>query len=92
MLIAEKLAEQRRLKGYPRLFNTNWAKNQKQSVVDIISTLIDGGFNAGLTLSLQSSTQEVLKAIKRTNLEINKVKKCLHYATREIYLATQNLS
>jgi tRNA A37 methylthiotransferase MiaB len=74
MLIAEKLAEQRRLKGYPRLFNTNWAKNQKQSVVDIISTLIDGGFNAGLTLSLQSSTQEVLKAIKRTNLEINKVK------------------
>lgn len=74
MLIAEKLSEQRRLKGFPKLFNTNWAKNQKQSVVDIISTLIAGGFNAGLTLSLQSSTEEVLKNIKRKNLETNKVK------------------
>jgi len=74
MMIAEKLSEQRRLKGYPKLFNTNWAKNQKQSVVDIISTLIDGGFNAGLTLSLQTSTEQVLKNIKRTNLETNKVK------------------
>ena len=73
MLIAQKLVEQKKATGYPKMLNLSWAKNQKQSVVDIIAELTNGGFNSGLNLSLQTLTDDVLKNIKRKNLEMNRV-------------------
>lgn len=72
-LIIDKLVEVQTRYGYPYRINIAWAKNQKSQVVAIAKKLMGTVFNNGLTLSVQSLTDDVLENIKRKNLEINKL-------------------
>jgi hypothetical protein len=72
-LIVEKVIETQDRFGYPRRMGLSWAKNQKSDVVKLAKKLTARGFNNGLTLSVQSLDDGVLTAIKRTNLEINRL-------------------
>ena len=55
--------------GFPATVNANWHKNAKQNVIEIVKKFISNGFNRGMTLSVQSMDDDVLKIIKRKNME-----------------------
>jgi radical SAM superfamily enzyme YgiQ (UPF0313 family) len=71
-IIVDKIIEVQNRYKYPKSFSVAWAKNQKKEVVGLAKKLIDSPFrNQGLTLSVQSLDQDVLKNIKRRNMETN---------------------
>lgn len=72
-LIVDKILEVQNKYGYPYRTGTSWAKNQKSEVISIAKKLMNGTFNNGLTISVQSMDDTTLKTIKRNNLEINKI-------------------
>lgn len=55
--------------------NLQYAKNNTESVFEIGKIL--GPFNRGITVSVQSMNPNTLKAIKRTNLEVNDIAKVM---------------
>jgi tRNA A37 methylthiotransferase MiaB len=72
--IVDKLIDVQQKYGFPYRTGWSWAKNQKSEVVSIAKKLIKSGhFNNGLTISLQSLSDDTLSVIKRNNLEINKI-------------------
>lgn len=75
-MIADKILEIQGKYGWPRTWNTAWAKNQKREVVEIVKKVVHSphGKNQGLTVSVQSMDLGVLENIKRKNLGINQIK------------------
>lgn len=71
--IARKLSEVMNKYGHPSDFNLTWAKNQTAKIMDIVKVFTDNGYQKGLTISTQSMNTEVLEAIKRKNMGINKI-------------------
>lgn len=61
--------------GYPYMWQSAWAKNQKKEVIDIIDKLTQStkSFNQGLTLSLQTLDDNVLNIIRRKNMHENNI-------------------
>jgi radical SAM superfamily enzyme YgiQ (UPF0313 family) len=73
-MIADKLIEVQNKYNAPRNYAVAWAKNQKKSVIEIVRKLINyGKSRIGLNLSVQSLDDGVLSAIKRKNLQTNKI-------------------
>jgi len=58
--------------GYPKVFESSYAKNQVKHLKSIIEILAAGGVVSVGTLSLQSVSPETLKAIKRSNIKVSK--------------------
>jgi tRNA A37 methylthiotransferase MiaB len=76
-LIVDKLIEVQKKYNKIKNFSITWAKNQKKEVIEIVSKLInDGGMpGMGLTVSVQSMNSDVLKNVKRFNLQEHKLEK-----------------
>ena len=73
-LISDKIIEVKGKYGFPYTFGVNWAKNQKNEVVDLVKKISKAKlFAPGLTVSVQSMDEGVLENIKRKNLGINKI-------------------
>jgi hypothetical protein len=70
--IAEKVAELKVEHGYPRLLSTNYAKNTTKHVRKIVGTLADAGILTQGLLSLQSMDADTLKAVRRSNIKVEK--------------------
>lgn len=70
-MIADKLIETHKKYGYPKAFDTSWAKNSNDDVLEIASKLKDAGLLRKFGISMQSLDQQTLKNIKRSNLKIN---------------------
>jgi tRNA A37 methylthiotransferase MiaB len=60
----------------------NWAKNQKNEVIDLVKRLSTQStlLNNGLTVSTQSMTPQVLDIIKRTNLKQHRIQEIYELA------------
>lgn len=71
MAITEYILDVQKRTGYPATVNANWHKNAKQNVIDIVKKFISNGFNRGMTLSVQSMDDDVLKIIKRKNMDVS---------------------
>ena len=70
--IAGWIADLNQKNGSPRHFGVNWEKSTlRGGLPRIANTLQKGGVTCNITLSLQSTNQDTLKAIKRSNLPIN---------------------
>lgn len=76
--IAEHLAELMKETGYPRRISMNWAKNQPK-IFEIAKILN----NINLIISLQSLDEQVLKAIKRQNIQISFFKDIIEKINKE---------
>ncbi len=72
--IADLIIEYRDKYGYPQVFKTNYTKNRDEVVFEISSKLIKKGIGKSPTLSFQSLSPEVLKAIGRSNMELEHFK------------------
>ncbi len=68
--IADMIIEYREKYGYPQVFKTNYTKNRDEVVFEISSKLIKKGIGKSPTLSFQSLSADVLKAIGRSNMEL----------------------
>ena len=69
MPITDYILDVQKRTGFPATVNANWHKNAKQNVLEIVKKFISNGFNRGMTLSVQSMDDDVLKVIKRKNME-----------------------
>jgi len=67
--IVDYLIEIKRRTGYPKKFNTSYAKNSNETVLRINQKLSMHGLNSGATLAFQSLSPIVLKNIGRKNLD-----------------------
>ena len=70
--IAQKIVELKEKYGYPKIFESSYAKNQVKNLKRIIQILASGGVVSTGTLSLQSVSPDTLKAIKRSNIKVSK--------------------
>jgi radical SAM superfamily enzyme YgiQ (UPF0313 family) len=70
--IARKLVELKEQYGYPRRFESSYAKNTVKHLREIIEILAAGGILSTGTLSLQSVDPGTLDAIHRSNIRVDK--------------------
>ena len=60
--------------GYPHAYRVTWVKGRADKVLEIAKVLEEAGAQKGMTIALQSMKPEVLKAIKRKNVDGGKLK------------------
>ena len=70
--IAEKVAQLRLQYGYPRTFDTNYAKNSVKHVRKIVESMVQAGITTHGLLSLQSMDAPTLLTIRRSNIKTEK--------------------
>ena len=81
--IVDKIIYEQEKTGKKLGFNTNYAKNQNSSVFHMIKKLAERtGSTKHVTISLQSLNEQVLEAIKRKNLAVNKIKEVFNLCTQ----------
>ncbi len=66
--IADALVRARRRHGAPVVVGTNYAKNPKRHVVDIVADLVAGGFVTIGQVALQTVDKPTLSAVNRSNI------------------------
>ena len=81
--IVDKIIYEQEKTGKKIAFNTNYAKNQNSSVFHMIKKLAERtGSTKHVTIALQSLNEQVLEAIKRKNLAVNKIKEVFNLCTQ----------
>jgi len=80
LAITKFLIKLKRRYGYPKMFDTNWHKNNNSSTVELAKMLMDAGLLRKFTSSIQSMNDGVLKAIKRKNLSDENIKHIVNFA------------
>ena len=68
--IVDKIISIKEETGYPFAFNTNWAKNSNENILNIASKLKKASMLRKMGLSLQSLNLDVLTNVKRKNMEL----------------------
>lgn len=83
-VIVDKIIEQQKLHGRPDHMVTNWAKNQRADVFEMVKRITEetSCLNNGLTVSVQTMTPGVLDNIKRTNLNQHKITEIFQLALK----------
>ena len=83
-VIVDKIIEQQQLHGRPDHMVTNWAKNQRADVFELVKRITEetSCLNNGLTVSVQTMTPGVLDIIKRTNLNQHKIAEIFQLALK----------
>ena len=71
--IAGHIADCHAKSGFPHHLIINWAKNKGENVVRIAERFARGGIANNITMAIQSTNPETLKAIKRKNLAQGKI-------------------
>jgi radical SAM superfamily enzyme YgiQ (UPF0313 family) len=70
--ITRKIADLKRTYGFPRSVAINYAKNQVRYLRDIIEIMADVEILTEGVASLQSTDEETLKVIQRSNIKLDK--------------------
>tara|TARA_B110000503_G_scaffold63134_2_gene99827 strand:+ start:984 stop:2666 length:1683 start_codon:yes stop_codon:yes gene_type:complete len=70
--IARKVVELKKQYGYPKIFESSYAKNQVKHLKKIVEIFAEAEVVSVGTLSLQSVSPETLAAIKRSNIKVSK--------------------
>jgi hypothetical protein len=64
--------------GYPETYSFNWQKNSTAQTLKMVEYLTNNNSARGMTLSVQSMSNDVLENIKRKNMEVSNYEKILH--------------
>ncbi len=69
--IARNVATAKRRSGYPRKFRTFSTKNASGRVLDVVEVLRGEGLDMGMSLTMQSLSEDALSAIGRKNIKLS---------------------
>ena len=69
--VARYMGELKKGQGSPGYFMINWMKNSHQRTIEIADILREAGIGCQVTLSMQSFDIDTLKAIKRSNIDLD---------------------
>jgi radical SAM superfamily enzyme YgiQ (UPF0313 family) len=83
MAITDELLRLQKIYGFPKVVDATWYKNATEKVLQIVKKFTTGGFNRGMTLSVQSMDDNVLSSIKRKNMEISSLKDIFQKCNKE---------
>lgn len=81
--VTEELIKLQKLYGFPKVVDATWYKNSSDEILEIVKKFVTGGFNRGLTLSVQSMDMDVLTEIRRRNMELSDLKTIFDKCNRE---------
>jgi len=62
---------------YPETYSFNWQKNSTEKTLEMVKYLTNNNSARGMTLSVQSMSENVLENIKRKNMEVSNYEKIL---------------
>jgi 2-(S-pantetheinyl)-carbapenam-3-carboxylate methyltransferase len=69
--IAERLVKAKKERGYPRDFRVCFTKNSTQKIFDVAKIFHDAAMLKGISISMQSLSDDVLRSIKRDNIRLD---------------------
>ncbi|MEV0481383.1 KedN5 family methylcobalamin-dependent radical SAM C-methyltransferase [Streptomyces sp. NPDC050508] len=69
--LTEDLVDISRRYGYPRAFESSWAKNKSKVFYEIVRRMKDAGLRSSFTLALQSLEPNALRTMNRRNMKVN---------------------
>lgn len=69
--LVDDLIEIKRKYGFPRAFETSWAKNKSKTFYEIVHRMKDAGLRSSFTLALQSLSPDTLETMRRRNMKVN---------------------
>ncbi|OGH59278.1 MAG: hypothetical protein A3G34_03065 [Candidatus Lindowbacteria bacterium RIFCSPLOWO2_12_FULL_62_27] len=81
--IAEMLVAVKEKYGNPRYLSVSWVKNSSMKVMGNAKTLRKGGVGFKVGLSLQSTNEKTLKAVKRSNIKLSTYRELKEAFSRE---------
>lgn len=67
--IARKVAENKKIWGYPKVFSVQNTKNSREDILELQQILRDAGLQKGVNLALQSLNGKTLRHIGRSNID-----------------------
>jgi radical SAM superfamily enzyme YgiQ (UPF0313 family) len=70
-LFVETLIKTREKYGFPRSFETSWAKNKSKQFYSIVESMKRSGLRSSFTLALQTLSDPALVQMKRKNMKVN---------------------
>lgn len=85
------LAECKKKYGSPNFISVSWTKNSSDKVLKISKILKNCGIGFRVTLSLQSLNSDVIKAVKRSNIQKSEYQKIRAAYHKERYYAYTEL-
>jgi radical SAM superfamily enzyme YgiQ (UPF0313 family) len=69
--LVDDLIEIKSAYGYPRAFESSWAKNKSKVFFDIVRRMKDAGLRSSFTLALQTLSPDALETMNRRNMKVN---------------------
>jgi radical SAM C-methyltransferase len=75
----EILVRARERYGYPRGFETSWAKNKGKIFYSIVQRMKETGFRSSFTLALQTLAPPALELMGRKNMKLNEWQELAHW-------------
>lgn len=76
--IIDRLVELKKKTGYPRKFQTSYAKNNSERIFNIGKKLDENGMNKGVTLAFQTLSEDAAKNVGRTNVSMQHYTNLMH--------------
>jgi len=67
----ETIIKVREKYGFPRSFETSWAKNKSKTFYGLVERMKETGLRSSFTLALQTLSDESLTLMKRKNMKVN---------------------
>ena len=72
--ITKYLVHKKSTMGYPQKHRCDWSKNQADKVIELAKIFYEAEMDKGITIAVQSMNPDVLKAVKRKNVDGGKLK------------------
>jgi radical SAM superfamily enzyme YgiQ (UPF0313 family) len=72
--ITKYLVHKKSTMGYPQKHRCDWSKNQADKVIELAKIFYEAEMDKGITIAVQSMSPDVLKAVKRKNVDGGKLK------------------
>ncbi|CCH31872.1 Radical SAM domain-containing protein [Saccharothrix espanaensis DSM 44229] len=81
--LVDDLIEIKRQHGFPRAFESSWAKNKSKVFYDIVRRMKEAGLRSSFTLALQSLNADALTAMRRRNMKVNDWRDLVEWLNKE---------
>lgn len=81
--LVDDLIEIKERYGFPRAFESSWAKNKSKVFHEIVRRMKRAGLRSSFTLALQSLNPEALTLMRRRNMKLNDWRDLVDWLNRE---------